>query len=122
MPSPSWSGGVTTSVSVAVLLAGARSVSARLTVAVFVMGVVRSTFTTTAIDRVAAAPAASLPMLQVTTPDASVQSGAETNLVPAGRGSLIETLVACAGPLLRATSVYVVTSPALTASTPSVFV
>src|SRR5258705_785749 len=99
MPSPSWSGGVTTSVSGAVLLAGARSVSARLTVAVFVTGVVRSRLTTTAIDRVAAAPAASVPMSQVTTPDSSVQSGAESKLVPPGRGSLIETPVARAGPL-----------------------
>src|SRR5258705_11339073 len=112
MPSPSWSGGVTTSVSVAVLLAGARSVSARLTVAVFVTGVERSRFTTSAIDRVATAPAASVPMSQVTTPDTSVQSGAEPNLVPAGRGSLIETLGARAGPLLRATNGWVVLSPA----------
>src|SRR2546426_11323375 len=122
IPSPSLSGGVTRSVSEAVLLAGAGSRSDRLIVAVFVIGVVRSAFTITVIDRTADAPAASVPMSHVTTPAASVQSGAKTKLVPSGSGSLIETLVAGAGPLLLATSVYVVVSPAVSVVRPSVFV
>ncbi len=71
---------------------------------------------------VTAAPGASVPSGHVTVPEASVQgASAETKLVPAASGSLTTTFAASDAPLLRATRVYVISSPLLTAGAEALF-
>ena len=112
---------VTLVVAVAVLSVLVGSGSLALTVAVFVM-LPCVTGTVTVIVKVALAPDASVPALQVTVPEALVQPlEAETNVTPAGRVSVTTTPVAGLGPLLLAVTVYVMVLPA-TAEAGPVFV
>ncbi len=75
--------------------------------------------TRTVTVRVADSSTARSPMAHVTVPAVSVQPGsAETNVVPAGSGSLIVTPVAGSGPLLITASVQVSWPPAATVAGP----
>jgi hypothetical protein len=81
------------------LFAAFVSVVVVVTVAVFVSAVVRFALTVTVIVRLTLAPGARSPIDHDTVPAVFVPPfEAETNVVPAGTGSLIETLCAVDGP------------------------
>src|SRR5881296_46307 len=84
----------------------------------FASGLATCTTSCTEVD----APAARLPMFQVTTPAASVPPPvADTNEVLTGMASVITTPVAFAVPLFEYEIVYVMLLPAFTGSGESVF-
>ncbi len=104
--------GAITTAAASVLLAGSGSCVALDAVALFanvVPAAARWTRTTTV--GACVAPAASVPMTQVTVAPAAVQSGEETKLHPAGSTSLTCTAAASLGPLLVTASVNVTVSP-----------
>lgn len=118
---------LTPTVAVAVLLAGFGSVALLDTVATFGVDALAMVMTTL---NVADAPVGSAAIMQVTVPAAPTAGvvhpnvgpavcDSETKVVPAGRGSVMETLAASLGPLFTTTIVHVTFEPALAEAGPT---